>query len=49
MCLGEQLGRTPRSREIKQTGTIKKRFGSFNKGLEAAELTPNKRGRKTRY
>ncbi|WP_368409242.1 hypothetical protein [Bacillus sp. KRF7] len=40
------IGRTPHSHEIKQLSTIKKRFGSFSKGLIAAGLTPNKRGRK---
>ncbi|OCB97900.1 hypothetical protein SRCM101294_00818 [Bacillus amyloliquefaciens] len=45
----KELGRTPKAREVKQAGSIIKHFGSFSKGLEAAELTPNKRGRKTMH
>ncbi|MEC0383451.1 hypothetical protein P8818_00445 [Bacillus velezensis] len=43
----KELGRTPKKREIKQSATIRKRFGSFHKGLEAAGLTPNQTRRKT--
>ncbi|MBS4161479.1 hypothetical protein GWP49_30870, partial [Klebsiella pneumoniae] len=42
----EELGRSPKQKEVKQFQTIVKRFGSFNKGLEAAGLTPNKKRRK---
>ncbi|MBO3794335.1 homing endonuclease associated repeat-containing protein [Bacillus subtilis] len=39
----KELGRTPTQREVKQAGIIQKHFGSFNKGLEAAELPTNKK------
>ncbi|MEX3914329.1 hypothetical protein AB4672_21385 [Bacillus paralicheniformis] len=39
----QELGRPPKAREIKESGAIIKIFGSFNKGLEAAGLTPNKK------
>lgn len=39
----KELGRPPKRNEVKEGATIKRHFGSFKKGLEAAELTPNKR------
>lgn len=38
----KELGRTPKSDEIKQVSTIRRRFGRYNKGLRAAGLTLNK-------
>ncbi|MCT6515373.1 hypothetical protein N0B30_22350 (plasmid) [Bacillus subtilis] len=43
----KELGRPPKTREVKQWATIIKHFGSFNKGLKAAGLTPNKMKIKT--
>ncbi|WP_413789133.1 homing endonuclease associated repeat-containing protein, partial [Bacillus velezensis] len=45
----KELGRSPKRNEVKEGATVKRHFGSFKKGLEAAGLTPNKRGRKTMY
>ncbi|KIU04516.1 homing endonuclease associated repeat-containing protein [Bacillus subtilis] len=45
----KELGRSPKRNEVKEGATIKRHFGSFKKGLEAAELIPNKRGRKTMH
>ncbi|MEC0394649.1 hypothetical protein P8832_23105 [Bacillus subtilis] len=45
----KELGRSPKTKEVKQWKTIKNHFGSYNTGLKAAGLTPNKRGRKTMY
>ncbi|MBS4161480.1 hypothetical protein GWP49_30875, partial [Klebsiella pneumoniae] len=39
----KELGRSPKKEEVKQDQTIRRNFGSFNKGLEAAGLTPGKR------
>ncbi|MBS4161310.1 hypothetical protein GWP49_29960, partial [Klebsiella pneumoniae] len=39
----EELGRTPKRTELKQAGSIINHFGSFNKGLAAAGLTPGQR------
>ncbi|MBS4161231.1 hypothetical protein GWP49_29525, partial [Klebsiella pneumoniae] len=36
----QELGRPPRSREINQTTTMSKYFGSYNKALIAAGLNP---------
>ena len=38
----KELGRSPKAKEVKQWATIIKHFGSFNRGLEAAGLTPGK-------
>ncbi|MEX3914328.1 hypothetical protein AB4672_21380 [Bacillus paralicheniformis] len=38
----KELGRAPKLREVKQNATIKRHFGSFNAGLKAAGLTPNR-------
>ncbi|UNL92004.1 hypothetical protein IE382_23005 (plasmid) [Bacillus subtilis] len=45
----KELGRSPKRNEVKEGATIKRHFGSFKKGLEAAGLTPNKRGRNTMF
>ncbi|MGX1687607.1 homing endonuclease associated repeat-containing protein, partial [Bacillus subtilis] len=45
----KELGRSPKTKEVKQWKTIKNHFGSYNTGLKAAGLIPNKRGRKTMY
>ena len=39
----KELGRTPTKREVKQEDTIRRRFGSFNNGLEKAGLVLNKK------
>lgn len=39
----KELGRSPKQKEVKQSETIKRVFGSFNKGLEAAGLTTRKK------
>lgn len=39
----KELGRPPKTREVRQWGTIINHFGSFDKALEAAGLTPNKK------
>ncbi|HEO2443460.1 TPA: hypothetical protein VAP34_001648 [Streptococcus agalactiae] len=44
----KELGRPPHGREVNQASTIKKYFGSFNKGLEAAGLAPNQNKRYTK-
>lgn len=45
----KELGRSPKAKEVKQCSAIIKHFGSFNKGLEAAGLKPNRKRSKNRY
>jgi hypothetical protein len=45
----KELGRTPRPKDVKEYQTIINRWGSWNKVLELANMTPLSRKRQAKY